>query len=44
VRGRTDYKHILDSGVVEASRELAIDEDACGEAGLALEGLKVELI
>jgi hypothetical protein len=36
-----DYQHLLDGGVVGASRELAIDENARGEAHLALEGLIV---
>jgi hypothetical protein len=36
--------HLLDCGVIGASRELAIDEDARGEADLALEGLIVELV
>jgi hypothetical protein len=39
------YKeHLLDSGVVGASRELPIYEDARGEANLSFEGLIVELM
>jgi hypothetical protein len=41
---RAKYKHILNGCVVGAGRELAIDEDACGEVDLALEGLIVEFI
>jgi hypothetical protein len=39
-----DYENLLDSGVVGASRELTVDEDARWYAHLALEGLMVELI
>jgi hypothetical protein len=41
---RADRDHVLDSGAVGAGRELAIDEDACGEVHLAVEGLIVEFI
>jgi hypothetical protein len=39
-----DHDHVLDSGAVGAGRELAIDEDACGEVYLTFEGLIVEFI
>ena len=41
---RVDYEHVLDGGIVGASRELAIYEDAGGEVHLALEGVIVELM
>jgi len=41
---RVEHDHVLDGGAVGAGRELAIDEDACGEVHLALEGFVVELI
>lgn len=41
---RGHYYGLLDGGVVGASRELAVDKDARGEADLAIEGLIVELI
>ena len=41
---RAEHDHVLDGCTVGAGRELAIDEDACGEVHLALEGLIVELI
>ena len=41
---RVDYEHVLDGGVVGASRELAIYEDAGGEVHLALEGVIIELM
>ena len=41
---RADYSHVLDGGVVGASRELPINENARREVHFALEGLRVELI
>jgi hypothetical protein len=41
---RAEHDHVLDGGAVGAGRELAIDEEACGEVHLALEGLIVELM
>ena len=38
------HDYVLDGGAVGAGRELAIDEDACGEVHLSLEGLIVELM
>ena len=39
-----EHDHVLDGGVAGASRELAIDKDACGEVYLPPEGLIVELM
>lgn len=36
--------HVLDSGAVGAGGEMAVNEDACGKADVALEGLVVELV
>jgi hypothetical protein len=41
---RAEHDYVLDGSAVGAGRELAIDEDACGEIHLALEGLIVELM
>jgi hypothetical protein len=41
---RAGQYHVLDGGAVGAGRELAIDEETCGEVHLALEGLVVKLI
>ena len=38
------YGHLLDSGVVGASRELPINENARGEAYNSFEGLIFELM
>jgi hypothetical protein len=41
---RADHDHVLDGGAVGTGRELAIDEDACGEVHLALVCLIIENI
>lgn len=41
---RADYNHLLDGGVVGASRELPINEYPRREAHFSLEGLVVELM
>jgi hypothetical protein len=38
------YRHVLDSGTIGTGIELSANEDACGEADLALETLGVELV
>lgn len=41
---RADQDYVLDGGAVGASRELAIDKDACRKVHLALERLIVEFM